>query len=100
MPIAAGQSAQADMTLYRVGGDVQAPRPVSTPLPIAPEKLDKGRKVVVSFVVTPDGVRDIKLVKRYKAEFDTAAVDAVARWRFEPARKGSKRGRDCATGGR
>jgi protein TonB len=85
------QGSTADTTLYRVGGDVQAPRPISTPLPTAPERPSKQRNVVVSFVVTPDGgVRDIELLKHYNPDFDTAAVDAVAKWRFEPARKRGK----------
>jgi outer membrane biosynthesis protein TonB len=74
------QASSADPTVYRVGGDVKAPRPVSTPLPRPPARTDKQRKVVLSFVVTPDGgVRDIKVVKYFKADFDSVAVNTVAR---------------------
>jgi TonB family protein len=49
------------------------------------------RKVVLSFVVTPDGgVRDIKVVKHFKPDFDSVAVNTVATWRFEPATKAGK----------
>lgn len=85
------QQSTTDTTLYRVGREVQAPRPISTPLPTAPERPNKQRKVIVSFVVTPDGgVRDVKQLKHYKPDFDAAALDAVARWRFEPAKKSGK----------
>jgi TonB family protein len=40
-----------------------------------PARTDKQRKVLVSFVVTPEGsVRDVKVVKRFKPDFDSAAV--------------------------
>ena len=45
----------------------------------------------MSFVVTPDGsVRDIKVVKHLKPDFDSAAVSVVATWRFQPATKAGK----------
>ena len=92
--VASGQQKHApvaDSTVYRVGGDVTAPRPISTPLPTPPAKTNKQRKVVVSFVVTTDGgVRDIKVVKHFKPDFDRAAVNTVATWKFQPATKAGK----------
>jgi TonB family protein len=85
-----GQSS-GDAIIYRVGGDVKAPRPLSTPLPIPPARTDRQRKVVVSFIVTSEGkVQNIKVVKHFTPDFDTAAVNAVAGWTFSPARKAGK----------
>jgi TonB family protein len=86
------QIGSADTTVYQVRGDVKAPRPLSTPSPILPpERTDKERKVRLSFVVTPEGtVRDIKVIKRFKPEWDRGAVDAVSKWTFQPATKDGK----------
>ena len=67
------------------------PRALSAPLPIPPAKTTKQRKVVISFVVTEQGTtRDITVVKHFKPDFDSAAIDAVRRWTFEPATKDGK----------
>ena len=85
------QASDADSTVYGVGGDVKAPRPISTPLPTPSARTDKQRKVVLSFVVTTDGgVRDIKVVKHFKPDFDSAAVNTVATWKFQAATKAGK----------
>ncbi|HVP55061.1 MAG TPA: hypothetical protein VMU45_08710 [Candidatus Eisenbacteria bacterium] len=58
------QSTMANYKVYDVGGSVKAPRPLSTPMPPPPDSINKALKVLVSFVVAPDGsVMDIKLVK-------------------------------------
>ena len=97
LPVPQGPSDQQkqgpgpDFTVYRVGGDVTAPRPLSTPLPTPPARTDKQRRVVVSFVVTPDGaVRDVKIIKHFQPDFDRATIKTVATWRFEPATRGGK----------
>jgi len=61
------------------------------PLPTPPARADKQRKVVLPFVVTTaGGVRDIKVVKHFKPDFDSAAVNTVATWKFQPATKAGK----------
>ncbi len=82
------QTSKTKYTVYEVRGDVKPPRRVSTPVPAPPDDVDKELKVKVSFVVTPDGsVADIKLLKRSTPDFDNYAVDAVSKWKFEPATK-------------
>jgi TonB family protein len=67
------------------------PRALSAPPPIPPSKTTKQRKVVLSFVVTEQGtVRDITVVKHFKPDFDSAAIEAVRKWTFEPATKDGK----------
>lgn len=85
---AQNQPSQTKYTVYEVRGDVKAPRPISTPVPAPPDSVNKPLKAKISFVVTPDGsVADVKLLKRSTPEFDSYAVDAVSKWKFEPATK-------------
>ena len=84
------QPAKSNYTVYEVRGDVKAPRPISTPVPAPPDSTptDKQLKVKISFVVAPDGsVADVKLLKRSTPEFDNYAVNAVSKWKFQPATK-------------
>ena len=82
------QSAVANYKVYDVGGSVKAPRPLSTPMPPPPDSINKALKILVSFVVAPDGsVTDIKLVKKSTPDFDDFAKSVVSKWKFEPATK-------------
>jgi TonB family protein len=84
-------AAQANVPIYRVGGDVKAPRPISTAVPPPPANVDKQLTVRLSFVVTQDGsVANIRLLKRSKSNFDDFAVGVVSKWKFEPATKDGK----------
>ncbi|MEW6704819.1 MAG: TonB family protein [Pseudomonadota bacterium] len=72
-----------------------APEPVDMPLvlvhqvdpdfpPAVVRRLQKG-SVQVRFEVLPDGsVRDPEVLKTSHARLNTAAVEAVAQWRFQP----------------
>jgi len=85
---AQNQARQTKYTVYEVRGDVKAPRPISTVVPAPPDSVNKHLKVKISFVVMPDGsVADVKLLNRATPEFDKYAVDAVSKWKFEPATK-------------
>jgi TonB family protein len=82
---------KANYTVYQVGGDVKAPRPISTSVPAPPRSIDKRLKVRLSFVVMPDGsVANVQLLKRSASDFDAFAVSVVSKWRFEPATKDGK----------
>jgi len=82
--------AQGNVPIYQVGGDVKAPRPISTAVP-PPANVDKQLTVRISFVVMPDGsVANIRLLKRSKSNFDDFAVGVVSKWKFEPATKDGK----------
>jgi periplasmic protein TonB len=82
-----GTSAPKD-GIYQVGGDVTAPRPVSTPMPPTPNDISKEFKVRVSFVVAPDGsVTNVRILKHSKSSLDDFAVNVVRTWKFEPAKK-------------
>jgi TonB family protein len=76
---------------YRIGGGVSAPRAIYDP---DPEYSDEARKakyqgvVVLWVVVGADGTpKDIRISRSLGMGLDERAVEAVRRWRFEPARK-------------
>jgi protein TonB len=79
---------------YRVGGGVQAPRPLETPDPEYSEEARKAKYqgvVVLWLVVGPDGrPKNIKVERPLGMGLDQKAVEAVQRWRFEPATKDGK----------
>lgn len=73
-----------------VGGDVTAPVKTHAPLPRYPEMARRARiqgTVIVRAVIGADGiVRDVEVIKGLPMGLTDAAVDAVRRWRFAPAR--------------
>ena len=82
------QAAKPNYPIYKVGGDVSAPRPISTVVPAPPESVNSPVKVRVSFVVAPDGsVTNVRLLKRSNSDFDNFAVGVVSKWKFESATK-------------
>jgi periplasmic protein TonB len=76
---------------YRVGGGVSAPRVLYSP---DPEYSDEARKakyqgsVVLWIIVGPDGaVRDVRVQRTLGLGLDEKAIEAVRKWKFEPAMK-------------
>jgi TonB family protein len=74
--------------IYRVGGDVSAPKVIFT---VEPE-FPKGHKEVtsgicrLSLVVDASGVpQQVQIVKSLGPDFDESAVQAVKQYRFKPA---------------
>jgi TonB family protein len=75
--------------LVALGPDVTPPRKLSGDSPNIPDKIRRrlSGSVVVEFVVGVDGrASDAKVVESINLVADKAALDAVATWRFEPAR--------------
>jgi len=76
---------------FRVGNGVSAPRALDTPDPEYSEEARKAKYqgvVVLWLVVGPDGrPRDIRVSRPLGMGLDQKAVEAVQRWRFEPAMK-------------
>jgi TonB family protein len=79
---------------YRVGGGVKAPTPLETPDPEYSEEARKAKYqgvVVLWLVVGPDGrPKNIKIERPLGMGLDQKAVEAVQRWKFEPATKDGK----------
>jgi TonB family protein len=76
--------------VYHVGGGVTAPRPIFDPDPEYSEEARKAKyQGVVMLAVTggPDGrPRDIRLMRSLGMGLDEKAIEAVRKWRFDPAR--------------
>jgi TonB family protein len=82
--------------VYRVGGDVSAPRAISIPAPQleAAEKriYNYDGQVLLMVQVSKEGKVDSANVVRSSQvpELDQKAVEAVKKWIFEPAQKGGQ----------
>ncbi len=77
--------------VYRVGGGVAAPRLIYGPDPDYSEEARKVKyqgTVVLWLIVGPDGrPHDIRVHRSLGMGLDEKAIEAIRRWRFEPARK-------------
>lgn len=77
--------------VYRVGGGVSPPKGFYMPDPAYSDKARKAKYqgvAVLSLIVGEDGSpRDIKVPKALGQGLDVKAVEAVQRWKFEPAMK-------------
>ncbi len=77
--------------VYRVGGGVSAPRAIYSPDPEFSEEARKAKyqgTVVLWLVVGPEGrPHDIRVQRSLGMGLDEKAVEAIGRWKFEPARK-------------
>lgn len=73
----------------RVGGDVKPPKKTFFPSPQYTEIARKARitgVVIVEAIIDKQGlVTNVKILKGLPMGLDQAAVDAVERWKFEPA---------------
>jgi len=73
----------------RVGGDVKPPDKIYSPSPQYTEIARKARitgVVIVEAIIDKQGnVTNVKILKGLPMGLDQSAVDAVKRWRFEPA---------------
>ena len=81
-------------TPYKVGNGVSAPRVIHSK---NARYTDEARRSCVEGTVTlwlivgTDGLaHDIKIARSLGSGLDKSAVDAVAKWRFDPARKDGK----------
>ena len=77
--------------VYRVGGGVSAPRAIYAPDPEYSEEARKAKyqgTVVLWTVIGPDGrTHDIRVSRSLGMGLDQKAIEAVRKWRFEPAMK-------------
>ena len=77
--------------VFRVGGGVLAPKPLATPDPEYTEEARQARfegTCVLAMIVDPSGTpRDIRVQRGIGMGLDKKAIEAVQKWRFEPATK-------------
>jgi protein TonB len=76
---------------YDIGQLDRPPRPTSQPRPAYPAELRKAGlsgEVQVEFIVDAQGaVREAIAVNSTWREFESAAIEAVSKWRFVPGQK-------------
>jgi TonB family protein len=111
-PVATAQSAQANLDsapgavesatnsfavpqqLYHVGGDVSAPKLVFAPDPQYSEKARQAKYqgvCVISLMVDAQGkLKRVQVVRHLGMGLDKKAVEAVKKYRFEPAMRFGK----------
>ncbi|PYY04179.1 MAG: hypothetical protein DMG69_31130 [Acidobacteria bacterium] len=96
--IAPSTSDRKPQKVYHIGGDVKAPRVISSFQPSLSEEqirqLRSGKKVakrgstILRIVVGEDGtVRSAKVLESFNRDLDAKAIEAVKQWKFEPALK-------------
>jgi TonB family protein len=77
--------------VFRVGGGVSAPRALDTPDPDYSEEARKAKyqgTCVLWLIVDENGnPRDIKVARSLGMGLDQKAIEAVRKWKFEPAMK-------------
>ena len=79
----------ADEEVYQVGPGITQPKVVQQVQPDHPAKGFRiSGAVLIGLIVGSNGEpRDVHVVKSLEKEIDQSAVEAVRKWRFEPARK-------------
>ena len=89
--VGAGSGGGIGGGVFKVGGGISAPRPVSTPDPEYTEqaRLAKTQGTCILWLIVDDQghPRDIRVVRGLGFGLDTKAIDAVKQWRFQPAMK-------------
>lgn len=73
----------------------RVPQPISQPPPAYPQNVRSGAEeevVVLNFIVDHEGaVRDARVVRSTNSDFDRAALNGVAKWKFKPGMKGGRK---------
>lgn len=77
--------------VYKVGGGISAPKPISTPDPEYTEEARRAKvegTCVLGLIVDAEGrPRDIHVIRGLGYGLDQKALETVREWRFEPAKK-------------
>jgi TonB family protein len=88
--------AKSDGQVYRVGGDVSAPKLISAPSPEYPKSARTGKEpfegtCVLKIVVDASGMPgDVHVIRSLGQDFDESAIRAVRQYRFTPAMRAGK----------
>jgi protein TonB len=93
IPVATATTA-IDRTVFMIKDVDTIPKAVLQVAPVYPPAMkSQGREglAVIRFVVDADGgIRDLGVVSSSERVFATAALDAVAKWKFKAGRKGGR----------
>jgi TonB family protein len=85
----ADQNIPSEAKVYSVGPGVTYPRAVYAPPPEytrAAKKINFQGACLLSLIIGPDGqARDIKVIRALGKGLDAKAIEAVSKWKFQPA---------------
>jgi protein TonB len=95
VPKATGKVATGGLTeVFDLKNLDQAPVTRLTSQPVYPFEMKRqgiGAEVLVEFICDANGeVRDAHVLKSSNNTFDTAALDAIYKWKFRPGKKGGR----------
>jgi len=89
--VGAGSGGGIGGGVFKVGGGISAPQPVSTPDPEYKEqaRVAKTQGTCILWLIVDDQgrPRDIRVVRGLGMGLDTKAIEAVKQWKFQPAMK-------------
>lgn len=89
--VGAGSGGGVGGGVFKVGGGISAPRPVSTPDPEYTEeaRLAKTQGTCILWLIVDESgrPRNIRVVRGLGFGLDAKAIQAVQQWRFQPALK-------------
>jgi len=92
--VGAGSGGGMGGGVFKVGGGISAPQPVSTPDPDYTEEARRAKRqgtCTLWLIVDSSGhPRDIRVVHGLGFGLDAKAMEAVQQWRFDPALKDGK----------
>lgn len=92
--VGAGSGGGVGGGVFHVGGGISAPQAISTPDPDYTEEARRTKTqgtCILGLIVDAEGhPRDIRVVRGLGSGLDAKAVEAVERWRFDPAKKDGK----------
>jgi periplasmic protein TonB len=89
--VGAGSGGGIGGGVFKVGGGISAPQPVSTPDPEYTEqaRIAKTQGTCILWLIVDDQgrPRDIRVVRGLGMGLDAKAIEAVKQWKFQPAMK-------------
>lgn len=89
--VGAGSGGGIGGGVFKVGGGISAPEPVSTPDPEYTEqaRIAKTQGTCILWLIVDDQgrPRDIRIVRGLGMGLDAKAIEAVKQWKFQPAMK-------------
>lgn len=89
--VGAGSGGGIGGGVFKVGGGISAPQPITTPDPDYTEEARKAKTqgtCILGMIVDAEGhPRDIRVVRGLGSGLDAKAIEAVKQWRFQPALK-------------
>jgi protein TonB len=89
--VGAGSGGGIGGGVFKVGGGISAPEPVSTPDPEYTEqaRIAKTQGTCILWLIVDDQgrPRDIRVVRGLGMGLDAKAIEAVKQWKFQPAMK-------------